>query len=131
MKLRHTKEFLAVWAYLGWARYLAMANIIIVYERAGENMPPRWTRLALRFLEKAPDPSAILRVFTSHFMPAGGWSGSLSTILESNATLLDQLEAYPALRDAVTEQKTQVRNWIEQQRNRESVQNRERDERFE
>jgi hypothetical protein len=113
------------------ARYPAMANIITVSQRAGENAPPRWTSLALRFLEKAPDPSAILRVFTSHFMPAGGWSGSLSTILESNAVLLDQLGAYPALQGTVTEQKTEVRKWIEQERSRESMWNRERDERFE
>ena len=111
-------------------RYPAMADVITISERAG-NKPPRWTSLALRFLEKAPDPGGILLIFTSHFRPAGGWSGSLSTILESNAILLDQLEAYPALREAVTEQKTQVRNWIEQERSRESLWNRQRDERFE
>jgi hypothetical protein len=112
-------------------RYPAMADVITISERAGENKAPRWTGLALQFLENAPDPRAILRIFTSHFRPAGGWSGSLSTILESNATLLDQLEAYPALWGAVTEQKTQVRNWIEQERSRESLLNRQRDERFE
>ena len=112
-------------------RYPAMAGIITISTRAGENTPPRWTSLALRFLEKAPDPNAILRIFTSHFSPAGGWSGSLSTILESNATLLDQLEAYPTLRDAVIEQKTQLRNWIEGEQSRERLWNRERDERFE
>jgi hypothetical protein len=113
------------------ARYLAMANVITVSEPAGEITPPRWTSLALRFLEKAPDPSAILRIFVSHFRPAGGRNGSLSTILESNATLLDELEAYPALRDAVAEQKVRVRTWIEQERNREQLLDKERDERFE
>ena len=108
-----------------------MANLITVSERAGENVPPRWTNLALRFLEKAPDPSAILRVFTSQFIPTGGWSGSLSTILQANLVLLDQLEAYPALQDTLTEQKAEVRKWIERERSRESMINRARDERFE
>jgi hypothetical protein len=112
-------------------RYQAMADAITISIPAGHNTPLRWTSLALRFLEKAPDPSAILRIFTSHFSPRGGWSGSLSTIIESNAALLDQLDAYPALQDTVTEQKTEVRKWIEQERSRESLWNREQDERFE
>ncbi len=112
-------------------RYRAMADIITVSERTTENTPPHWTSIALRFLEKSPDPGAILRVFTLHFMPAGGWSGSLSAILESNAVLLDQLEAYPALQDTIAALKIDVRKWIEQERSRESTLYRERDERFE
>jgi len=38
---------------------------------------------------------------------------------------------HPALPDAVIEQKTHVRNWIEEEQNREKLWNRERDERFE
>jgi hypothetical protein len=98
---------------------------------AGENTPPRWTSLALRLLETAPDPNAILRSFTSRFMPAEGWNGSLSAILESNAALLDQLEAYPALKETIAVLKIEVLKWIEQERSRENLWNRERDERFE
>jgi hypothetical protein len=108
-----------------------MARVITVSERAGENNPPRWTSIALKFLEKAPDPSAVLREFTSRFTPAGGWSGSLATILESNATLLDQLSAYPALSATVAQQKEQVRQWIDEKRRGETLWDRERDERFE
>jgi hypothetical protein len=108
-----------------------MAKLIIFSQRATENTPPRWTSIALRFLEKSPDPGAILRVFTLHFMPAVGWSGSLSAILESNAVLLDQLQAYPALQDTIARLKIDVRKWIEQERSREGTLYRERDERFE
>jgi hypothetical protein len=112
-------------------RYPAMADIITISERTSENKPPQWTSIALRFLEKSPDPVAILRVFTLHFMPAGGWSGSLSAILESNAVLLDQLEAYSALKDTIAALKIDVRKWIEEERSRESTLYREWDERFE
>lgn len=112
-------------------RYPAIANVINISHHAGENTPPRWTSLALRLLETAPDPNAILRSFTSRFMPAEGWNGSLSAILESNAALLDQLEAYPALKETIAVLKIEVLKWIEQERSRENLWNRERDERFE
>jgi hypothetical protein len=85
----------------------------------------------LRCVRNAPNPRVVLREFTSHFRPASGWRGSLATVLESNATLLSQLEAYPALKDAVAEEKAWVMKWIEEERRRETLWDRERDERFE
>jgi hypothetical protein len=112
-------------------RYPAMAGVISILKRTGEQAPPSWTSIALRFLESAPDASAILRIFTFHFMPSGVWCGSRGTIVESNAKLLDQLGAYPALKNAVIEEKERVREWIEEERRRETLWDRERDERFE
>jgi hypothetical protein len=37
------------------ARYPAMAQVIRIYQQAGDKAPPRWTSTALRFLERAPD----------------------------------------------------------------------------
>ena len=108
-----------------------MAGVITVFERTGENNPPHWTSIALKFLEKTPDPSAVLREFTSRFTPEGGWSGSLATILESNATLLDQLGAYPALSATVAQQTEQMRQWVEEKRRSEMLWDRDRAERFE
>jgi hypothetical protein len=108
-----------------------MAQVIMISQRTGDNAPPRWTSTALRFLERAPDPAVILREFTGQFMPAGGWSGSPAATVASNATLLDQLEAYPALRDVVNQQKEQVRQWIKDEQRRETAFDRNRDERFE
>jgi hypothetical protein len=107
-----------------------MAQIITISQRASEHAP-RWTSTALRFLERAPDPSVILREFTGQFMPAAAWSGSLAATLESNESLLDQLEAYPALREIVIQQKEQVRQWIKDEQRRETAFDRNRDERFE
>jgi len=112
-------------------RYVAMASVITISERGGEHNGRRWTRIALRFLEKAPDPSAVLKEFTGHFMPSGGWSGSLATIIEANATLLDQLGAYPSLSAAITEQKERASQWIAEERRRESARDHERHDRFE
>ena len=76
-------------------RYPAIAQVITSYQRTTDSGPPQWTSIALRFLERAPDPREILREFVAQFSPSGGWSGSLAAILASNAALLDQLEAYP------------------------------------
>jgi hypothetical protein len=113
------------------ARYPSMAQVIMISQRASENAAPRWTSTALRFLERAPDPTVILREFTGQFMPAAAWSGSLAATLESNATLLDQLDAYPVLHEIVIQQKEQVRQWIMDEQRRETAFDRDRDERFE
>ena len=68
-------------------RYSALAAVVTTTENV-QGKPPRWASLALRFLESAPEPAIVLREFVRRFMPSGVWSGSLATILESNATLL-------------------------------------------
>ena len=112
-----------------WGRYPALACVITVIEQVKDN-PPQWSSVALRFLEQAPDPAAVLQQFVRQFMPSSGW-GSLVTILESNATLLDQLEEYPTLRDAVAQEKERIQEWIKRERSQETAWNREYDERFE
>ena len=112
-------------------RYPAIAQIITAYQRTSDSSTPQWTSIALRFLERAPDPSEILKEFVSQFLPFGGWSGSLGAILESNAALLDQLRAYPQLSAVVAEQKERLQEWIGEQKRRETARGRQRDERFE
>jgi hypothetical protein len=112
-------------------RYPALAQVITTVKHAGENAPPQWTNVALRFLERAPDPNAILREFISGFRPMSGWSGSLATILQSNSSLLDQLGAFPALLTTVNEQREHLRKWIEEEQRRETAFGRRTDERFE
>jgi hypothetical protein len=112
-------------------RYSALTKAITISKPAGENLPPRWTSIALRFLERAPDPPAMLSDLTASFRPIAGWSGSLASILQSNATLLDQLESLPALSAAVTEQKKQLRKWIKEEQHQEAAFAQQHDERFE
>jgi len=113
-----------------YVRYPAIASVIPISERARENASLRWTSIALRFLERAPDPSGILAIFTAHFRP-NAWSGSLAEVLVSNAILLDQLDSYPGLGTSVAQQKAQLHEWIEEQRLQEMARARQQDERFE
>ncbi|MBZ5678376.1 MAG: hypothetical protein LAP61_29415 [Acidobacteriia bacterium] len=113
-----------------WSRYPALACVITVIEQV-KDKPPRWTSLALRFLERAPDPAAVLQQFVCQFRPSSGWRGSLAAILETNAALLDQLDEYPGLREAVVLEKERLQEWIKSERVRETASNRARDERFE
>jgi hypothetical protein len=113
-----------------WSRYPALACVIDVIEQVKDN-PPRWTSVALRFLERAPDPVAVLQQFVRQFMPSSGRSGSRAAILESNAGLLDQLDEYPTLRDVVEQEKERLQERIKVERDRETASDRARDERFE
>ncbi len=123
-------------ALLGWCdqhpliRYPGLAQVVRIIAHADES-PPRWTGLALRFLERAPDSAAVLGEFVRRFMPSSGWSGSLAAILESNAALLDQLDAYPTLREAVMQEKVRLRHWITRERDRETARARLSDKSFE
>jgi hypothetical protein len=55
-------------------RYPAMARIITISKRTNNNDPPRWTSIALRFLERAPDPAAVLHQFVAQFGDGGYWT---------------------------------------------------------
>jgi len=112
-------------------RYPAIAQLITISQRTSDNMSPSWTSTALLFLEKAPDSNAVLQQFVLQFRPRGGWNGSLAAILESNANLLDQLEAYTELSTIVVQKKEQLQTWIEDERRWEKVSDQKRDERFE
>lgn len=121
---------------LGWcdreprSRYPALATVIVIIQQA-EDKAPQWTSLARRFLERAPDPAAVLHQFVGQFMPSTGWSTSLATILESRAILLDQLDEYTILRAAVAQARERLQEWIKAERRREAAYDRERYERFE
>jgi hypothetical protein len=112
-------------------RYPAIAQVITSCQRKDDKSPPTWTNIALRFLERAHEPRAILKCVVAGFMPSHGWSGSLAAILESNAVLLDQLGAYEALKDAVTQERQNLQQRIDAERRRETARDRHRDERFE
>jgi hypothetical protein len=112
-------------------RYPGIARIIPIDRRTRDSEPPRWTTIALRFLEKAPDPKAMLHQFTLRFVSGDGWSGSRATPLESQTRLLDQLRDYPELTATVSQESEWLRKWIEEERRRETAWYRHLDERFE
>ena len=112
-------------------RYLALAEVIGFCRRTSDDGPPQWTSVALQFLKKAPSAVGVLHKFCARFMPSSGWSGSLVVILESNVTLLDRLGAYPALNAAAAREKERLKQWIEDQKCRETASEKQLDERFE
>jgi hypothetical protein len=123
---------------LGWCdqeptvRYPAAASVVSMVDISKGTGKQRWSNIALRLLEKAPDRVEVLRQFVRRFGPMH-WSGSLATILESNAELLNQLMDHsdPAVVTFVTQEKLRFEKVIEAERRSENVAYKERDERFE
>ncbi len=113
-------------------RYPVVAAAVTAFRRTEEAGPPQWTNVALLLLEKAPDRVEVLKQFVRQFRPMS-WSGSLASIMESNTELLNGLEKDPdpAVRDFVTEAKVRLRQEIEAERRWETINDAERDERFE
>lgn len=112
-------------------RYPAIAGITPISYRTKDTEQLRWTQFALRLLERAPDPAAVLKEFVDQFTPHGGWSGSLAATLEANEPLLDELDGTAGLAAAIAHEKKRLRAAIEQWRGFELSHDREHDERFE
>ncbi len=83
-------------------------------------------------LKKAPNPEPVLRAFVNQFA-SGAWTGSRATEMETNAKLLDQLEseADPALVALVAKEKSRITKAIEEERRSETMNEKNRNERFE
>lgn len=109
-------------------RFPALANVIEITKNV---QPPQWTDLALAFLRKAPDPVTVLQQFVYQFEPTSGRVGSLSTALESNAALLDQLGAFPNLTETIVRLKGEVEQMIVDRRSFEAAINQHMDASFE
>lgn len=119
------------------SRYPAIAAGITSFRLCGDSAQPKWTDLAQKVLEKAPDRVAVARQFIANFIPIA-WSGSRATIVESNAKLLDDLLIYPdpALAELVKGEKLRLETVIQQEHDRQDLIDRQiwgqrTDERFE
>jgi hypothetical protein len=114
-------------------RYPAVACVLPISTSTDEAGPRKWTPIALRLLDKAPDRVEVLKQFVGQFQPTGGWSGSLAAILESNAKLLEQLEQHPdpAVVAFARDEKIRLAKVIENEKQHETAFDRRRDERFE
>jgi hypothetical protein len=124
-------ELLSWCADGGQPRYVTIAEAISFF-RAEKDSPPGWTPIALKLLDAAPDPLAVLSVFIERFSPRS-WSGSRAAIMESRARLLDELDNHPnpALAALAAQKRPGLRAAIAQTREWENKHDRERDERFE
>jgi hypothetical protein len=113
-------------------RYVEMASVVSYLQGSEEEPGSHWSVIALRMMERAPDPVAVARMFAKRFRPHG-WSGSLAVILESRKVLLTQLEQHPDPRlvEFACAEALRLAEEIEAQRRWEAEHDRGRDERFE
>jgi hypothetical protein len=113
-------------------RYPLAAAIITFGLRPEASGALVWSEHARALLANANEPRGVLTVLLKRFRPMG-WSGSRAAVMEANARLLDSLEPLvpPALMSFVADAKTQLEQEIASERQRETAEDRERDERFE
>jgi hypothetical protein len=114
------------------SRFPAVAAVIGFSVPPSGNEARRWTSIALRLLDRAPDRIEVLKQLIKQFSPRS-WTGSRVAIIEANATLLDELKEYPdsGIVKFVTQERTRLSLAVEHARRLETVMDRERDERFE
>lgn len=128
-----SRDDLIAWCNQNSERRYALAAAFVTFAcRAEESGPLVWSEQARALLAHAPDPRGVLAVFVERFRPMS-WSGSRAALMEANARLLDSLEedAMANLMSIVTEAKAQLAREIEHEREWETREDRDRDERFE
>jgi hypothetical protein len=90
-------------------RYPAIASGVTPLQWSAEAGQTRWTNIARQLIDRAPDRVAVLKRFTDEFIP-GAWVGTRTSIIESNARLLDELSGYsePALVEFIAREKSKL-----------------------
>ncbi|PGK21412.1 hypothetical protein CN902_27430 [Priestia megaterium] len=85
-------DFIIEWCELNpTIRYQILASVIIPYQKNGNLL--EWTPLALKIMNKVSDPIKVLKEFKSRFTPKS-WSGSLTEILKSRLSLIEDLKQH-------------------------------------
>jgi hypothetical protein len=113
-------------------RYPLAASVVLLFKRPKEGEPHEWLPVAVKLLEKAPDPRLVLNEILHRLHPTS-WSGSLATKLEGRLKLLNRLPGGdgPALIEVMAEAKTGLQGRIDAERRREQEEDRARSNRFE
>lgn len=113
-------------------RYPLIASIVTFSRWSEATETLEWSDQAKSILTRTPAPRSVLEVFIKRFRPMS-WSGSRASIMDANAQLLDRLQLYvnPDLMPFVTEAQTQLAREVTRERQRETQDDRVRDERFE
>ncbi|WP_017963074.1 hypothetical protein [Rhizobium leguminosarum] len=113
-------------------RFPIVAAVVKLFERPKSDEPYKWRPVALRLLRDAPDARAVLREIVSRLRPRS-WSGSLATKLESRLKLLQTLPIgdQDGLNEDFNRAVAGLKARVAEERQRESEENRWRDNRFE
>lgn len=90
------------------------------------------TDSAIKLLEAAPDPEALLEVYSERIMPTC-WSGSHVNVMQRRADAVEELVHHKDNRIVAAAQAVslELTNWIERERQREQREDEEREQRFE
>jgi hypothetical protein len=115
------------------SRYPSMADIVSFLKGSDEEeVTSHWSGVALRLIEHAPDPVAVVRAFVERFRPSS-WSGSLASILEGRKALLEELKGHknPDVAAFANVVANKLALEVEEERTWEAKHDRQRDERFE
>ncbi len=123
---------------IGWCnqdrerRHSLAASFVTFTRRAEESGPQVWSEQAKALLPHAPDPRSVLAVLVGRFRPMS-WSGSRAALMKANARLLGSLETdvSASLMPIVADAKAQLAREVARERDRETGEDRARDERFE
>jgi hypothetical protein len=114
-------------------RYPVVASVIPWFQ-GQEDQPSQsvWSAAALALLDKAPDRIAVLRQFVRRFRPMS-WSGSRAATMETRLPLLRQLESHAdsAVAAFAKAEEALFKKEIDQERERETQDDKANDERFE
>ncbi len=114
------------------SRFPLAAAFVTFARRVGEGGLPAWSEQAQALLASAPNPRSVLEVFVERFQPMS-WSGSRASLMEANTRLLDNLDKEIAakLMPFLAEARAQLMREVAVERERETAEDRARNERFE
>lgn len=90
-------------------RFPAIARVLPLSSRTVDGGPLRWTSVALRLLQRAPDPEAVLASFVDQLIPVSGWTDTFGETFSDNEDLLNQLNAPTLKAEAIDRQKVRLR----------------------
>jgi len=113
-------------------RYAAIAAVIAPFYSQSDKGQQQWTSVALKLIERAPEPVEVLKRFVARMIPTS-WVGSRSAIIQSNASLLDDFAEHPdpAVQEFIATEKAKLPETIKAELDLETLLYRQTDERFE
>lgn len=113
-------------------RYPAVAKVIALFQSEDDREPLGWNPLALKVMECAPDPVAVLRELVKRLRPTS-WMGSRASVMASRLPLLQELQGHsdPRIAEFAGQDSLRLKQEVEEERRRETKRDKASDERFE
>lgn len=112
-----------------WA---SVASGIKIWSKVGDQSVVKMSETAIRLLEAAPKPEAILEAFAERVAPSS-WSGSRASVMQPRANAIGELVEHESAEIAMAAKAvaSRVAKWIEREKVDEQREDEEREQRFE